>query len=124
MQRVSYNTSHLNTKTMVYQQQFRGLADRSFRLANLLDIKAGQEFKKQISSEHYHPFFHSSQPNQEPDLFRQVLIDARDKESDYRSGHIKHAIWLPRNYFNSYNLLIQKVVLLLMKYIIHSENWS
>ena len=108
MQRVSCKASHLNTKTTVYQQQFRGLADRSFRLANLLDIRAGQEFKKQISSEHYHPFFHSSQPNQEPDLSRQILIDARDNENDYKSGHIKNAIWLPRNYFNSYEFIDTK----------------
>ena len=72
MQRLGYRASHLNTKSL-FQQQYRRLSDRSFRLANLLDIRAGQQFKTQIATGNYHPFFHSSQPDRTPDLSKQVF---------------------------------------------------
>lgn len=107
MQRLGYRASHLS-KTSLFQQQYRRLHDRSFRLANLLDVRAGQEFKTQISTGNYHPFFHSSQPDRKPDLSTQVLIDARDDESAYKSGHIKDAIFLPRSRFNCYEFVDTK----------------
>lgn len=106
MQRLGYRASRINKS--LYQQQFRKLSDRSFRLANLLDIRAGQAFKTQISGGNYHPFFHSSQPDRTPDLSKQVLIDARDDEAAYKSGHIKDAVFLPRSRFNCYEFVDTK----------------
>jgi len=106
MQRLGYRSFHLNGS--LYQQQCRRLSDRSFRLANLLDIRAGQAFKTQISTGKYHPFFHSSQPERTPDLSKQILIDVRDDESAYKSGHIKDAIFLPRSRFNCYEFVDTK----------------
>jgi len=106
MQRLGYKASRLNTS--LYQHQFRTLSDRSFRLANLLDIRAGQAFKTQISTGKYHPFFHSSQPERTPDLSKQVLIDARDDEAAYKSGHIKDAVFLPKSRFNCYEFIDTK----------------
>ena len=90
------------------RQSIRGLTDRSFRLANLLDLGAGQEFKTQIATGTYHPFMQTAQPNVEPDLTKQIVIDIRDKESDYKSGHIPHAVFLPRDRFDSYEFIDTK----------------
>eukprot|EP01084_Bolivina_argentea_P018295 34053_1 len=83
----------------LYYRSTRSLTDRSFRLANALDIKAGQQFKTQISVGNYHPFMHTSELKREPDLSRQILIDIRSNE-DYNEGHIKDAVCLPRTRFD------------------------
>eukprot|EP00483_Globobulimina_turgida_P000021 UN00021 len=86
----------------------RSLTDRSFRLANALDIRVGQTFKTQISSGNYHPFMQTAQPKRQADLTKQILIDTRDDELDYQQGHIKDAVFLPRNRFDFYEYVDTK----------------
>eukprot|EP01083_Nonionella_stella_P214201 771948_1 len=94
------------SSTYAYRSS-RLLTDRSFRLANALDIGAGQMFKEQISTGNYHPFMHTSQPKRKIDLTKQVVIDTRD-ESNYQKGHIEDAVYLPRNRFDFFEYIDTK----------------
>mmetsp|Transcript_16893 Transcript_16893/g.26237 ORF Transcript_16893/g.26237 Transcript_16893/m.26237 type:complete len:324 (+) Transcript_16893:58-1029(+) len=83
----------------------RKLTDRSFRLANLLDVRAGQAYKEQVSMQNYHPFMHTAAPEKKLDMSKQILLDVRDDPSEYEKGHIKDAIYLPRDRFDFYDYL-------------------
>eukprot|EP00483_Globobulimina_turgida_P002866 UN02871 len=51
---------------------------------------------------------HTLQPKRQTDLTKQVLIDTRDSELDYKNGHIKDAVFLPRNRFDFYEYVDTK----------------
>ena len=95
-------------KSSLQTQSVRRLTDRSFRLANLLDLKVGQDYKGQIAAADYHPFQHTSKPERDPDLSRQMVIDIRSDEGVYQNGHIKGAVWLPRDRFDAYEFIDTK----------------
>eukprot|EP00484_Ammonia_sp_Unknown_P001347 CAMPEP_0197021342 /NCGR_PEP_ID=MMETSP1384-20130603/2210_1 /TAXON_ID=29189 /ORGANISM="Ammonia sp." /LENGTH=325 /DNA_ID=CAMNT_0042449149 /DNA_START=89 /DNA_END=1066 /DNA_ORIENTATION=+ len=86
----------------------RRLTDRSFRLVNLLDIRAGRQYQNEVSSGAYHPFIRTAQPDREPDLERQVLLDIRKDPDAYKQGHIKGAVHLSRERFDFYDYIDTK----------------
>ena len=76
----------------------RRLTDRSFRLANVGDLRVAQEFKDQVAPEHYVTFAHTADVRQR-DLDKQIVIDL-SHEQGYKRGHIKGAINLPLEKFD------------------------
>ena len=71
----------------------RTLVDRSFRLANVSDLFAAQEYKHKIEP-HLWNSYEKTVNVKERDMSKQLVIDL-SHEQGYRRGHIKGAVNLP-----------------------------
>jgi len=77
----------------------RGLADRSFRLANVGDLRVAQEFSKSHGDNEHFATFHHTSKAKERDLSKQIVIDLSHAQG-YKRGHIKGALNLPLERFD------------------------